>query len=96
MSIVDHHAIDLSPRISEAGVADYVALLKPRGKQQKKLPHKERTPSQAKLRSGLSDCPKNLLLAKEKLKRPKAQGPEMQRRLHSLNFARSIAKHLRR
>ncbi|MEW6767177.1 MAG: heme o synthase [Pseudomonadota bacterium] len=29
MSIVDHHAIDL-PRISEAGVADYVALLKPR------------------------------------------------------------------
>lgn len=30
MSIVDHHAIDLSPRISEAGVADYVALLKPR------------------------------------------------------------------
>lgn len=30
MSIVDHHAIDLTPRISEAGVADYVALLKPR------------------------------------------------------------------
>lgn len=30
MSIVDHHAIDLSPRISEAGVADYIALLKPR------------------------------------------------------------------
>ncbi|MDZ4365811.1 MAG: heme o synthase [Afipia sp.] len=30
MSIVDHHAIDLSPRISEASVADYVALLKPR------------------------------------------------------------------
>lgn len=30
MSIVDHHALDLSPRISEAGVADYVALLKPR------------------------------------------------------------------
>jgi len=29
LSIVDHHAIDL-PRISEAGVADYVALLKPR------------------------------------------------------------------
>lgn len=29
MSIIDHHAIDL-PRISEAGVADYVALLKPR------------------------------------------------------------------
>ncbi|MGD9836424.1 MAG: heme o synthase [Afipia sp.] len=30
MSVVDHHAIDLSPRISEAGVADYIALLKPR------------------------------------------------------------------
>ena len=30
MSIVDHHAIDLTPRISEAGVADYVALMKPR------------------------------------------------------------------
>ncbi|HAO41344.1 MAG TPA: protoheme IX farnesyltransferase [Afipia sp.] len=30
MSIVDHHAIGLSPRISEAGVADYIALLKPR------------------------------------------------------------------
>jgi protoheme IX farnesyltransferase len=30
LSIVDHHAIDLSPRISEAGVADYIALLKPR------------------------------------------------------------------
>lgn len=30
MSIVDHHAIDLSPRISEASVADYIALLKPR------------------------------------------------------------------
>ena len=30
MSTVDHHAIDLSPRISEAGVADYLALLKPR------------------------------------------------------------------
>ena len=30
MSIVDHHAIDLTPRISEASVADYVALLKPR------------------------------------------------------------------
>jgi protoheme IX farnesyltransferase len=30
LSIVDHHTIDLSPRISEAGVADYVALLKPR------------------------------------------------------------------
>ena len=30
LSIVDHHAIDLTPRISEAGVADYIALLKPR------------------------------------------------------------------
>jgi len=30
LSIVDHHAIDLSPRVSEAGVGDYVALLKPR------------------------------------------------------------------
>jgi protoheme IX farnesyltransferase len=30
LSVVDHHAIDLSPRISEASVADYVALLKPR------------------------------------------------------------------
>ncbi|TKT70921.1 protoheme IX farnesyltransferase [Afipia massiliensis] len=30
MSIVDHHAIDVSPRISEASVADYIALLKPR------------------------------------------------------------------
>ena len=30
MSVVDHHAIDVSPRISEAGVADYIALLKPR------------------------------------------------------------------
>jgi len=30
LSIVDHHAIDLSPRISEASVADYIALLKPR------------------------------------------------------------------
>ena len=30
MSIVDHHAIDLTPRISEASVADYIALLKPR------------------------------------------------------------------
>src|SRR6202011_3877092 len=27
---VDHNDIELSPRISEAGVADYVALLKPR------------------------------------------------------------------
>ena len=30
MSVVDHTSIELSPRISEAGVADYVALLKPR------------------------------------------------------------------
>jgi protoheme IX farnesyltransferase len=30
LSVVDHHAIELSPRISEAEVADYVALLKPR------------------------------------------------------------------
>ncbi|MET0719282.1 MAG: heme o synthase [Tardiphaga sp.] len=31
MSVIDHNAIDLPlPRISEAGVADYVALLKPR------------------------------------------------------------------
>ena len=30
LSIVDHHAIDLTPRISEASVADYIALLKPR------------------------------------------------------------------
>ncbi len=30
LSIVDQHAFDLSPRISEAGVADYIALLKPR------------------------------------------------------------------
>ena len=30
MSVVDHHAIELSPRISEADVADYIALLKPR------------------------------------------------------------------
>ncbi|MGO8911684.1 MAG: heme o synthase [Bradyrhizobium sp.] len=30
MSVVDHNAIELSPRISEADVADYVALLKPR------------------------------------------------------------------
>ncbi|MFB9268299.1 heme o synthase [Bradyrhizobium erythrophlei] len=29
MSVVDHHAIEL-PRISEAGVGDYIALLKPR------------------------------------------------------------------
>ena len=30
MSVVDHNAIELSPRISEANVADYIALLKPR------------------------------------------------------------------
>ena len=30
MSVVDHHAIDLNPRISEAEVGDYIALLKPR------------------------------------------------------------------
>ncbi len=31
MSIVEHNAIDLAPpRISEADVADYIALLKPR------------------------------------------------------------------
>ena len=30
MSVVDHSAMELTPRISEAGVADYVALLKPR------------------------------------------------------------------
>jgi protoheme IX farnesyltransferase len=30
LSVVDHHAIALGPRISEADVADYVALLKPR------------------------------------------------------------------
>ncbi|HET7884920.1 MAG TPA: heme o synthase [Bradyrhizobium sp.] len=30
MSVVDHTSIELSPRISEAEVADYVALLKPR------------------------------------------------------------------
>jgi len=30
VSIVDHSAIEFSPRISEAGVADYIALLKPR------------------------------------------------------------------
>ncbi len=30
MSVVDHNAIELSPRISEADVADYIALLKPR------------------------------------------------------------------
>src|SRR5260221_13524019 len=31
LSVVHHNAIELSPRISEADVADYVALLKPRG-----------------------------------------------------------------
>jgi len=30
LSVVDHHAIDLAPRISEAAPADYIALLKPR------------------------------------------------------------------
>ncbi|MBI5323620.1 heme o synthase [Bradyrhizobium sp.] len=30
MSVVDHNAIELGPRISEAGVGDYLALLKPR------------------------------------------------------------------
>ena len=30
MSVVDHNAIDLGPRISEAEVSDYIALLKPR------------------------------------------------------------------
>ena len=30
MSVVDHDALELSPRISEADVADYIALLKPR------------------------------------------------------------------
>jgi heme o synthase len=30
LSVVDHNVIELSPRISEADVADYVALLKPR------------------------------------------------------------------
>ena len=30
MSVVDHNAIELGPRISEADVADYLALLKPR------------------------------------------------------------------
>ncbi len=30
MSVVDHNAIELSPRISEADVADYITLLKPR------------------------------------------------------------------
>src|SRR6201997_5107359 len=30
VSVVDHNALELTPRISEADVADYVALLKPR------------------------------------------------------------------
>jgi len=30
LSIVDHHALELTPHISEAGVKDYIALLKPR------------------------------------------------------------------
>src|SRR5580693_1404620 len=30
VSVVDHNAMELAPRISEADVADYVALLKPR------------------------------------------------------------------
>jgi protoheme IX farnesyltransferase len=30
LSIVDQHTLDLTPHISEAGVKDYVALLKPR------------------------------------------------------------------
>ncbi len=30
MSVVDHNAIDVRPRISEAEVGDYIALLKPR------------------------------------------------------------------
>ncbi len=30
MSVLDHNAIDINPRISEAEVGDYVALLKPR------------------------------------------------------------------
>ena len=30
MSVVDHNAIDARPRISEAEVGDYIALLKPR------------------------------------------------------------------
>ncbi len=30
VSVVDHNAIDLGPRISEADVSDYIALLKPR------------------------------------------------------------------
>jgi len=30
VSVVDHNAIELAPRISEADVSDYIALLKPR------------------------------------------------------------------
>jgi protoheme IX farnesyltransferase len=30
VSVLDHNAIDINPRISEAGVGDYIALLKPR------------------------------------------------------------------
>ena len=30
MSVVDHNAVELAPRISEAEVSDYIALLKPR------------------------------------------------------------------
>ncbi len=30
MSTIDHHTLDLTPHISEAGVGDYIALLKPR------------------------------------------------------------------
>ncbi|MCK1361440.1 heme o synthase [Bradyrhizobium sp. 199] len=30
MSVLDHNALDISPRISEAEVGDYIALLKPR------------------------------------------------------------------
>ncbi|MBR1133323.1 heme o synthase [Bradyrhizobium iriomotense] len=30
MSVLDHHAADINPRISEAEVRDYIALLKPR------------------------------------------------------------------
>jgi protoheme IX farnesyltransferase len=30
LSVLDHHTLELSPRISEAAVADYIALLKPR------------------------------------------------------------------
>jgi protoheme IX farnesyltransferase len=30
LSVVDHNAVELAPRISEAAVADYIALLKPR------------------------------------------------------------------